>query len=29
LAHDTGTLNISSSGNLERVPIMMEKVEKP
>jgi TolC family type I secretion outer membrane protein len=29
LAYDTGTLNISSSGTLERVPITMEKVEKP
>ena len=29
LAHDTGTLNLSSSGALERVPITMEKVKKP
>ena len=29
LAHDTGTLNISSSGTLEMVPITMEKVKKP
>jgi outer membrane protein len=29
LAHDTGTLNITGSGALERVPITMEKVKKP
>ena len=29
LAHDTGTLNISSSGILEKVPITMEEVKKP
>jgi len=29
LAYDTGTLSLSSSGTLERVPIIMEKVKKP
>jgi outer membrane protein len=29
LARDTGTLTASSTNNLEKVPIMMEKVKKP
>jgi hypothetical protein len=29
LARDTGTLNVSNTDSLERIPITMEKVKKP